>query len=296
MKIRPDNFGDLIAFQVVAAERSFTRAATRLGVTQSALSQTVKRLEERLGLSLLARTTRSVTPTEAGERLLATLAPALVDIAAELEAIAELRDRPSGVVRVTAGKHAVDTVLWPALKTLLSTYPEIQIEISVSSALQDIVAQQFDAGIRLGEHVDHDMVAVPVGPRLRAAIVGSPDYFARRSYPLRPSDLASHRCIGFRGSSGGLHPWEFGKDGRELSVRIGGGPIFDNGDLMVSAALDGLGLAHVMEDMAAPYIADGTLVRVLEDWCKPIPGYYLYYPRRHRASLAFNLFVQAVAG
>jgi len=291
-----DVLGDLYVFRMVAAERSMTRAATRLGVTQSALSQAIKRLENRLGIKLLARTTRSVAPTQAGEQLLKTLIPALADIRAEIAALGDQRERPAGTIRVTTGKHAASTILWPAVARLSKAYPDIQVEISVDPTYLDIVAHRFDAGIRLGERLEQDMVAIPIGPPLRTAVVAAPAYLALHRRPASPRELAGHRCIGYRSADGGLYAWEFEKDGRALSVRVGAGPVVNDGDLMIAAALDGLGLAHLMEDMVGAHLADGRLVRVLDDWCAPFAGYHLYYPGRRQQTLAFRLFVEALTG
>lgn len=288
--------GDLYAFRMVAAERSITRAAIRLGITQSALSQTIKRLEKELGIKVLARTTRSVAPTQAGEQLLKTLIPALADIHAEIEALTELRERPAGTVRITTGKHAANTVLWPAVSRLMKRYPDINVEVSVESTYLDIVAEQFDAGIRLGESIGQDMVAIPIGPPLRTAVVAAPDYIAAMGRPVTPRDLAAHRCICFRSPSGGLYAWEFEKEGRALTVRVGNGPIVNDGDLMIAAAVEGFGFAHLMEDMVAAQLADNRLIRVLDDWCSVFAGYHLYYPSRRQQTQAFKLFVAALTG
>lgn len=291
-----DVLGDLFVFRMVAAERSMTRAALRLGMTQSALSQAIKRLESRLGIKVLARTTRSVAPTQAGEQLLKTLIPALADIGAGIEALTDLRERPAGTIRITTGKHAAQTILWPALSRLLKAYPDIQVEVSVDSTYLDIVAHRFDAGIRMGERLEQDMVAIPIGPSLRTAVVASPAYLALKGRPATPRELAGHQCIGCRSADGGLYSWEFEKDGRPLGVRVGAGPIVNDGDLMIAAALEGFGLAHLMEDMVEQYLADGRLVRVLDDWCPPFAGYHLYYPGRRQQTQAFKLFVEALKG
>lgn len=291
-----DVLNDLYVFRMVAAERSMTRAATRLGMTQSALSQTIKRLENRLGFKVLARTTRSVAPTQAGEQLLNTLIPALSDIGAEIEALTELRERPAGTIRITTGKHAATTILWPAVSRLLTAYPDIDVEVSVESTYVDIVAHRFDAGIRMGERLEQDMVAIPIGPPLRTAVVASPAYIARKGRPASPRDLAGHECIGYRSADGGLYSWEFEKDGRPLSVRVGAGPIVNDGDLMIAAAVEGFGLADLMEDMVEAHLKDGRLVRVLDDWCAPFAGYHLYFPSRRQQTQAFKLFVEALTG
>ena len=292
--MRPDLLGDLALFEKIATERSFTRAAKRLGVTQSALSQSLKRLEEQLGFRLLARTTRSVSPTEAGARLLAKLSPALEEVATEIEQLANLGDEPAGTIRVTAGKHAADTILWPALVPFLREHPGIDVEVSVDNGYVDIVAGGFDAGIRLGERLEKDMVAVPIGPELRVALVAAPDYLARYGAPQRPADLMRHRCIAFRDGIGDVAPWTFENDGRELSVRPGRGPVFNDGDLMVGAAVEGFGILYILEDLVAPLIASGTLIRLLDNWCAPFAGYHLYFPSRHQNSSPFSLLYRAL--
>ncbi|TGQ34618.1 LysR family transcriptional regulator [Mesorhizobium sp. M00.F.Ca.ET.216.01.1.1] len=289
------NVNDLIAFLAVAKERSFTRAAAKLGVSQSALSHTVRGLEERLGLRLLTRTTRSVAPTEAGERLLQTLGPRFEEIESELAALSELRDKPAGTIRITAGEHAADAVLWPALAKLLPGYPDIKVEIIVDYGLTDIVAERYDAGVRLGEQVAKDMIAVRIGPDMRMAVVGAPAYFARRKRPQAPQDLTAHDCINIRlPTYGGLYAWEFEKTGRELKVRVEGQFVFNNSSLRLNAALAGFGLAYLPEDQVRAHLTDGRLVRVLADWCPPFPGYHLYYPSRRQQSPAFALLVDAL--
>jgi DNA-binding transcriptional LysR family regulator len=289
------NLNDLQAFRAVATERSFTRAAAQLGVSPSALSQTLRGLEARLGLRLLTRTTRSVAPTEAGERLLRSLGPAFDEIEAALGALAALRDRPSGTIRITAAEHAADTVLWPALERLLPTYPDITVEVQVDNTLADLVSGRFDAGIRMGELVDQDMVAVRIGPDLRMAVVGAPAYFARRPPPRTPQDLTAHACINVRlPTHGGLYAWEFEKEGREVRVRVEGPLVFNVAPPMLRAALAGLGLACVFEDQIQAYLREGRLVRVLSDWCPTFPGYHLYYPSRRQPTPAFSLLVEAL--
>lgn len=293
--MRREELADLSAFMAVAEEQNFTRAAAKLGTSQSALSHTVRRLEARLGVRLLTRTTRSVAPTEAGERLLATLRPALAAISDELAALGDLRDRPSGTIRITAGDHAARNVLWPVVAQLLHDYPEVQVEISVDSAFADIVAERFDAGVRLGEALAKDMIAVRISPELRMVVVASPAYLARAGTPHTPQDLARHRCINRRMlGSGGLYAWELEKDGHELRVRVEGQLTLNSSDLIRRAALAGLGLGFVMEDEVAADIAAGTLHRVLEDWCPPFPGYHLYYPSKRQPSAAFSVFVNAL--
>lgn len=290
-----DNLNELTAFTAVAREESFTRAAARLGVSQSALSHTVRALEERLGLRLLTRTTRSVSPTEAGERLLRTVGPRLDEIEAELSALSELREKPAGTVRITAGEHSAETVLWPAIARLLPDYPDIRVEIIVDYGLTDIVAERYDAGVRLGEQVARDMIAVRIGPDMRMAVVGAPAYFAKRPKPRAPQDLTAHNCINLRlPTYGGLYAWEFEKAGRELKVRVEGQLVFNTAGLRMDAVLAGLGLAYMPQDQVTAHLADGRLVQVLEDWCPPFPGYHLYYPSRRQATPAFSLVVEAL--
>lgn len=290
-----DNLNELTAFLAVAREESFTRAAAKLGVSQSALSHTVRALEERLGLRLLTRTTRSVSPTEAGERLLRTVGPRLDEIETELTALSALREKPAGTIRITAGEHAADAVLWPAIARLLPDYPDIKTEIIVDYGLTDIVAERYDAGVRLGEQVARDMIAVRIGPDMRMAVVGSPAYFATRPKPRTPQDLTTHNCINLRlPTYGGLYAWEFEKAGRELKVRVEGQLVFNTAALRLNAVLAGLGLAYLPEDQVHTHLADGRLVRVLADWCPPFPGYHLYYPSRRQATPAFSLLVEAL--
>jgi DNA-binding transcriptional LysR family regulator len=283
-----ESFNDLAAFATVAKERSFTRAAAKLGVSQSALSQTVRALEERVGLRLLTRTTRSVATTEAGERLLRTVAPRFEEIEAQLAALSELREKPAGTVRITAGEHPAISVLQPALKRFLPDHPDINVEIIVDYGLTDIVAEGYDAGVRMGEQVAKDMIAVRIGPDMRMAIVGSSSYFEQHPLPQTPHDLAGHKCINIRlPTYGGLFPWGLEKDGHAVKVRVEGQLVFNNLALRLTSALDGLGLTYMPEDQVLPYIADGKLIRVLEDWCPQFPGYHLYYPsRRHSPALA----------
>lgn len=294
MKTGPQ-IDDLLVFLAVARERSFTRAAAKLGVSQSALSHTIRGLEARLGVRLLNRTTRSVAATDAGERLLKTIGPKLDEVGAELAALSELRAKPSGVIRITAGEHAASTVLWPRLVHLLRDYPEIKIEIMVDYGLTDIVAERYDAGVRAGEQVAKDMIAVRIGPDLRMAVVGSPKYFDSRAKPKVPQDLTQHSCINLRlPTHGGVYVWEFEKHGRELNVRVDGQLVFNNFALRLDAALQGIGLAYLVEDMVQPHLRDGKLVRVLSDWCPPYAGYHLYYPSRKQTTPAFELLVQAL--
>ncbi|RWM20438.1 LysR family transcriptional regulator [Mesorhizobium sp.] len=290
-----ENVNDLLAFLAVARERSFTRAAAKLGVSQSALSHTIRGLEARLGLRLLTRTTRSVSPTEAGERLLVSVGPRLDEVEAELAALSTLREKPAGTIRITAGEHPAETILWPALARLLPNYPDIKVEVIVDYGLIDIVAERYDAGIRLGEQVARDMIAVRVGPEMRMAVVGAPAYFANRKPPRTPQDLTGHNCINLRlPTYGGIYAWEFEKAGREIKVRVEGQLVFNTAALRLNAVLAGCGLAYLPEDQARPYLAGGKLVRILADWCPPFPGYHLYYPSRRQSSPAFALLVDAL--
>src|SRR6266480_2461858 len=290
-----ENFNDILAFLAVARERSFTRAAAKLGVSQSALSHTISGLEARLGLRLLTRTTRSVSPTEAGERLLRTVGHRFEEIEAELEALSELRDKPAGTIRITSIDYAADTILLPKIAKLLSEYPDINVEITVDYGLTDIVAERYDAGVRSGEQVAKDMIAVRIAPDMRMAVVGAPSYFANRSLPKKPQDLTEHNCINLRlPTYGGLYAWEFEKGNRELKVRVEGQLVLNGTSQMLDAALAGLGLAYVPHDVAQPHVAEGRLNSVLEDWCPPYTGYHLYYPSRRQSSPAFNLLVDAL--
>jgi DNA-binding transcriptional LysR family regulator len=286
---------DLLAFLAVARERSFTRAAAQLGVSQSALSHTIRGLEERLGLRLLTRTTRSVAPTEAGERLVRTVGPRLEEIDVELAALTELREKPAGTLRITAGEHSAETILWPALAKLLPRYPDIKVELVIDYGLTDIVAERYDAGVRLGEQVAKDMIAVRIGPDFRMAVVGAPAYFGKRPRPKTPQDLTAHDCINIRlPTYGGIYAWEFEKRGRGLKVRVEGQLVFNNIALRLKAALAGLGLAYLPEDQVEKPIADGRLIRVLADWCPPFSGYHLYYPSCRQPAPAFALLVEAL--
>lgn len=290
-----ENFNDLVAFVMVAREESFTKAAVKLGVSQSALSQTVRGLEERLGLRLLTRTTRRVSPTAAGERLLRTAGPRFEEIQAELSALAEMRDKPAGTVRITAGEHAAISVLAPALEKFLPDNPDVKIEITVDYGLTDIVAERYDAGVRLGEQLAKDMIAVRIGPEMRMAVVGAPSYFRQNPWPEVPQDLTGHNCIQIRmPTHGNILSWEFEKDGHELKVRAEGQLVFNNIAMRLDAVKRGLGLAYMPEDQVAEQIASGEVVRVLEDWCTPFPGYHLYYPNRRHTSPAFALVVEAL--
>ena len=286
---------DLVGFLAVAREQSFTKAAAKLGVSQSALSHTMRELEARLGVRLLTRTTRRVAPTEAGERLVQSLGPRFEEIEAELAALSELRDKPAGTVRITATEYAADAVLLPKLSKLLREYPDIKIEVTVDYGLTDIVTQRYDAGVRSGEQVGKDMIAVRIGPDMRMAVVGAPAYFKKRLEPKRPQELIGHNCINLRlPTHGGLYSWEFEKAGRELKVRVDGQLTFNTTAQMLSAALSGFGLTYVPEGLVRPHIAKGRLKRVLEDWCPPFSGYHLWYPSRRQSSAAFALVVEAL--
>jgi len=286
---------DLLAFVAVAREGSFTKAAAKLGVSQSALSHTIRGLEERLGLRLLTRTTRSVAPTAAGERLLRTVGPRFDEIEGELAALSELREKPAGTIRITATENAADSLLVPKLAPLLREYPDIKVEIMIDYGLTDIVAERFDAGVRSGEQVAKDMIAVRIGPDMRMAVVGAPSYFRKRPAPKTPQDLIGHNCINLRlPTRGGLYAWEFEKNGRELRVRVEGQLVFNGATHMLNAALAGLGLAYVPESMTQGHVAKGRLKRVLEDWCAPYSGYHLFYPSRRQSTPAFALLVDAL--
>ena len=290
-----ENANDLVAFVAVAREGSFTRAAARLGVSQSALSHAMRGLETRLGIRLLTRTTRSLALTDAGERLLRTVAPAFEDIDAELQALGALRDKPAGSFRITAGQHAVDSVIWPVLSKLLPDYPDIKVELAIDAALTDIVSERFDAGVRLGESLEKDMIAVRVSPEMRMVLLAAPSYLAKHPPPQAPRDLTAHNCINLRlPTYGGLYAWVFEKDGQELRVRVEGQLTFNTPSNVLRAAADGMGLAFMLEDAAKDYLADGRLLRLMEDWCPPFPGYHLYYPSRRQPSPAFTLLVEAL--
>src|SRR6516164_8742270 len=291
-----EDASDLFAFLAVARERNFTRAAAKLGMTQSALSQIVRNLEERLGVRLLNRTTRSVTPTQAGEQLFLSVGPKVAEMDADLAALSELREKPAGTVRLTATEYAAAEILLPALGKILPQYPDIHVEVIIDYGLTNIVAQQVDAGIRPGELVAKDMIAVRVSPDLQMAVVGSPSYFAERKRPKTPQDLTQHNCLNLRlpTHGGSLYVWEFEKNGREVNARVEGQLVFNSAGLLLKAALQGLGLAYVTEGNAQPHTSNGELVRVLSDWCPPFPGYHLYYPSRRQPSPAFSLLVDAL--
>ena len=289
------NVNDLLAFLAVARERSFTRAAAQMGVSQSALSHTIRGLEERLGLRLLTRTTRSVAPTEAGERLLRNVGHHFDEIEAAIDSLSELKERPSGTIRINSSEYAAETLLWPKLAEFLPHYPDVKVEIWADYMLADIVAERFDAGVRLGEQVAKDMVAVRIGPEERFLVVGSPAYLAGRERPRHPQDLIQHRCINLRlPTLGGLYAWEFEKDGHPLKVRVEGQLVFNALPPILKAALASFGLAFLPQDMVRPHVAAGRLATVLEDWTPPFPGYHLYYPNRRQQSPAFALLVEAL--
>ena len=290
-----ESYDQLAIFAVVAQERSFTRAAARLGMSQPALSRAMRQLEERLGVRLLARTTRSVAPTQAGEHLLQVIAPRFDEINSELALLSKFRDRPAGKLRITAGEHAAIAVLQPVLARLLPDHPDLSIEIIVDYGLTDIVAEGFDAGVRLGEQVAKDMIAMRIGPDMRMAVVGSPAYFSRHPKPVNPSDLVAHNCITLRmPTHGGLFMWEFEKNGQPLNVRIEGQLVFNTIAMRLESARQGLGLAYMPENVVQADVEQGRLIRVLEDWCEPYSGYHLYYPSRRQSSPAFTLLREAL--
>lgn len=290
-----ENFNDLLAFIAVARERNFTRAAGQLGVSQSALSHSIRSLESRLGVRLLTRTTRSVSTTEAGERLLQSVAPQFEEIEAELLSVGELRDKPAGTLRITATEHAASMVLWPKLADVLPSYPDIRLEVCIDYGLTDIVANRFDAGIRLGDQVARDMVAVRIGPDMPMAVVGAPSYFAARSQPSTPQDLTGHCCINLRlATQGGLYAWEFKKGRRSLQVRVNGQLVLDNISQIVATCLAGFGIGYVPLNLVEAAIENGALVRVLPDWSPVFPGYHLYYPSDRHSSRALAVLVDAL--
>lgn len=290
-----NDLNELLWFLAVASERSFTKAAAKLGTSQSTLSHTIKRLEARMGLRLLTRTTRSVAPTEAGERLLQSLAPRIEEIEADIANLMALRDKPSGTVRITVSDHAYDSVIWPRLRPVLQTYPDIHLEISIDNGFRNIVEERFDAGVRLGESLDKDMIAVRIGPDWRLVTVASPDYFTRHPIPLTPQDLMHHNCMNHRQArSGGLYAWEFAKDGRELRVRVEGQLTFNTSFAMIDAAIAGYGIAYVPENLVLDHIARGRLTQVLDDWSPFFAGYHLYYPSRRQMSPAMAVIVDAL--
>ena len=289
------NLNDLLSFVTVAREGSFTRAAAQLGVTQPALSQAISGLEERMQIRLLTRTTRSVSVTAAGERLLQSVGHRIDEIEAELDMLTALRDKPAGTVRITCGPNVLKTTLLPKLTPLLHEYPDIHIEFDANHGFRDIVADRFDAGVRLGDTIDKDMIAVPIGPKLRMAAVASPEYFARCAAPQTPRDLMQHCCINERMvQSGKIYAWEFEQENGKFHVRVEGQLTFNTSEHVVDAALAGLGIAFLPEEEFGTHLQEGKLIRVLEEWCRPFPGYYLYYPSRKQPSPAFSLVVDAL--
>lgn len=290
-----ENLKDIVAFLAVARERNFTKAAAKLGVSQSALSHTIRALEARMGLRLLTRTTRSVSPTEAGERLLNSVGPHIEDIHSELDALTALRDRPSGNVRITAGLHVTETILWPKLQPMLRKNPDVHVEITVDYGLANIVADRYDAGVRLGEQVAKDMVAVRIGPDFRFVVVSAPAYLEQREEPRAPKDLTQHNCINLRMPTyGGIYAWEFERGGREINVKVDGQLVFNTSKQILDAVLAGFGIAYLPEDTVASHIERGRLVQVLDSWCAPFPGYHIYYPSRRQSSPALALVVDAL--
>lgn len=286
---------DMLWFLAVAEERSFTRAAAKLGTSQSTLSLTIKQLETRMGMRLLTRTTRSVSPTEAGERLIRAVAPRVADMESDIEALTALRDKPAGTVRITLSDHAFNWIVWPKLEPVLRDYPDIRLEMNVDNSFRNIVEERFDAGVRLGESLDKDMIAVRIGPDWRLVAVAAPSYLASHPTPQTPQDLVEHDCMNHRqGRSGGLYAWEFAKDGRELRVRVEGQLTFNTTMAMVPAALQGHGIAYVPENMVEDEIASRRLVRILDDWSPYFSGYYFYYPSRRQNSAAFGVVVDAL--
>ncbi|GLQ53833.1 LysR family transcriptional regulator [Devosia nitrariae] len=293
--MRREDLNDMLWFLAVAEERSFTKAAARLGTSQSTLSHTIKQLEMRLGLRLLTRTTRSVAPTEAGERLLRSLAPHIRELEADIDALMAIRDKPSGTIRISLSDHALESLVWPKLKPVLRNYPDIRVELFSDNGFRNIVEDRFDAGVRLGESLDKDMIAVPIGPDWRLVAVASPEYFASHSVPQHPQELVEHICINQRHlRSGGLYVWEFEKDGRDLRVRVEGQLIFNSSYAEVDAALSGYGIAYLPESIVRDHIDAGRLIQVLDDWSPMFSGYYLYYPNRRQNSPAFSVIVEAL--
>ncbi|MER9344161.1 LysR family transcriptional regulator [Mesorhizobium sp. M0601] len=290
-----DGMKDLLWFVAVARERSFTKAAARLGTSQSTLSSTIKELEARLGVRLLTRTTRSVAPTEAGERLFQSLVPRFEEIEADLASLVTFRDKPSGTVRITLSDHALQTTVWPKLQPLLGDYPDLCVELYSDNGLKNIVEERFDAGVRLGESIDRDMIAVRIGPDWRLVAVASPEYFSRHPVPTAPQDLVDHDCINMRQATfGGLYAWEFARDGRDLRVRVEGQLTFNSSIPMIEAAISGFGIAYVPENLVSQHIAKGCLRLVLDDWSPPFAGYHLYYPSRRQLSPAMAVIVEAL--
>ncbi|MCB8878146.1 LysR family transcriptional regulator [Acidisoma silvae] len=289
-----EDLGDILNLVAIVEAGSFTKAAAKLGVSQSTLSHSMRRLEQRLGILLLSRTTRSVAPTPAGERLMEIVRPAFTDIAARLADVRASREKPAGTIRITASEHAAHTLLLPAIAPFVAEYPDINVELVIDSQLTDIVAERFDAGVRLGELLAKDMIAIKIGPALKMAAIASPTYFEQHSIPLSPRELAGQSCINLRMSAGSLYAWEFSKAGQRLRVRVGGNIVLNRVPLILNAALEGCGIAFVFEDQVQAHLQDGSLIRILEDWCEPFDGYHLYYPNQGQPSLAFSLFVDAL--
>lgn len=293
--MRREDLNDLLWFVAVAEERSFTKAAAKLGTSQSTLSHTIKKLEASMGLRLLTRTTRSVAPTDAGERLLRSMAPRIQEIETDIAGLMELRDKPSGTVRITLSDYALEDLVWPKLRPVLSRYPDIRLELGRDNAMRNIVEDRFDAGIRLGEAIDKDMIAVRIGPDWRMVVVGSPAYFAAHPIPVAPMELVAHDCINMRQTTaGGLYAWEFEKDGRQLRVRVEGRLTFNSSYPMVDAAASGYGIGYIPESLVSEHIAAGRLVQVLDDWSPLFAGFFLYYPSRRQASPAFSVVADAL--
>jgi DNA-binding transcriptional LysR family regulator len=289
------NINDILAFLAVAQERSFTRAAAKLGISQSALSHTIRALETRMGVRLLTRTTRSVSPTEAGERLMQTVAPRLEEIEAEIAAVSDMGDQPQGTIRITAIDQVIDSVIWPRLAPVLPLYPDLRVEISADYRMVDIAAERFDIGVRWGDQVEKDMIAVRLTPDLRMSIVGAPEYFKTHKVPVSAQDLLRHNCITLRlSSSGGLYAWELRHQGRNLEARVSGQATFNGAYQMLHAALSGNGLAYLPEDLTQPYVDAGRLRVVMEDWCPSFPGLHAYYPSRRNSSRALRIVIEAI--
>jgi len=289
------DLNDMLWFMAVAEERSFTKAAAKLGTSQSTLSHTIKQLEQRLGLRLLTRTTRSVSPTEAGERLLNSLAPRIHEIENDVDLLMSYRDKPSGTVRITLSDHALQWVIWPKLEPVLKEYADIHLEFSIDNGFRNIVEERFDAGVRLGESLDKDMIAVRISPDWRLVVVAAPAYFSNRAQPATPQDLVHHSCINHRQArTGGLYAWEFAKDEREFRVRVDGQLTFNTTLPMIDAVLSGLGIAYLPEDLVAEHVRSGRLVQILDDWSPKFAGYYLYYPSRRQNSPAFGVVADAL--
>ncbi|MPR05525.1 LysR substrate-binding domain-containing protein [Microvirga tunisiensis] len=289
------NVNDLVAFLAVARELSFTKAAAKIGVSQSALSHTLRLLEARLGIRLLTRTTRAVSLTEAGERLLESIGPHFDEIEAQMEALSELRDKPAGTIRIAASDYAIRFVLWPKLRKFLPNYPDIKVELVQDNGLTDIVTERFEAGVRMGEHLAKDMISARISPDFRMAVVGAPSYLANQPTPLHPKELVGHKCINFRlQTSGALYAWEFEENGREIKIRVEGQLAFTNSFDVLEATLDGFGLSYMAEEIVRPYLEQGRLVRVLEEYCPYWDPYYLYYPSRRQSSPAFAAVVEAL--